>query len=242
MPPNATATPITLDFEHICDRTHLDNLDEEMLVETLSDGEGRPPAELMRRPLADHDHLLIARRRGSEDPIGVFGFDCHDVGGVPVLAGGSAYVRPDLLGRGVMQRLMAVAILKMAGVSCTPRAIAARLSSPGLPEAMARFAERLDGATAYPVADGMPIPLHTAALVRAIARAIAPRLRFDLATSTLHGALAARGALVQQAQAGASFGRPFVPREEVLAVIDMRAMDDLAIQDAARRIARARYT
>jgi hypothetical protein len=105
---------------------------------------------------------------------------------------------------------------------------------------MARFAARLDGATAYPVRDGLPIPLRTAALVRAIAREIAPRVRFDLATSTLRGSVAVSGAMLRQAHSGSFLGRSFAPRDEVLAVADLRGMDDEAIVDAARRAARAR--
>jgi len=240
MPPIAPATPIALDYEHICDRTQLDCLDEEMLVETLSAGEDGPAPELTRRSLAGHGNLLIARVRHSEDPIAIFGFDVREVTGVPVLLGGSAFVRRDHVVSGIMRRLLAVAMLKTAGLSRTPQAVAARMASPGLADAMARFAGRLNGATAYPVQDGAPVPLRTAALVRAIAREVAPRVRFDLATSTLRGSLAITSTMVRQVHAGSFLGRSFTPRDEVLAVIDLRATDDEAIVDAARRAARAR--
>src|SRR5271167_4083528 len=107
MPPIAPATPIALDFEHICDRTRLDCLDEETLVETLSEGEEGPAPELTRRSLAGHGKLLIARVRQTEDPIGIFGFEIRDVAGVHVLLGGSAFVRRDHADLGLMRRLLA---------------------------------------------------------------------------------------------------------------------------------------
>ena len=239
MPPVPPAAPLALRYEHICDRTRLDNLDEELLVETLSEHEDGPVPELSRRSLADHGNLLVARLHG-QDPIGVFGFDMREVTGVPVLVCGSTFVRRDHAGRGVMRRLLAVAMLKTAGLSRTPQAIAARLVTPGLPETMARWADRLPGATAYPVQAGTPIPLRTAALARAIAHELAPHIRFDLATSTLRGSLAVRGGVVRQVHASSFLSRSFTPQDEVLSVIDLRAMSDEAIVEAARRTARGR--
>ena len=240
MPPVAPAAPLALRYEHICDRARLDNLDEELLVETLSEHEGGPVPELTRRSLAGHGNLLIARRQHGQDPIGVFGFDIREVTGVQVLICGSTFVRRDHTGRGVMRRLLAVAMLKTAGLSRTPQAIAARLVTPGLPEAMGRCAARLPGATVYPAQAGTPIPLRTAALARAIAHELAPHIRFDLATSTLRGSLAVRGGVVRQVHASSFLSRSFTPQDEVLSVIDLRAMTDEAIVGAARRTARGR--
>ena len=150
----------------------------------------------------------------------------------PFLFLDAAYLAPGVRASYLLQRMLAFAMLRIAGIAAVPNVIAACVQTPCYARRLREFGQRFTAASLFPAApDAVVIDLGMASLARRIVRVVRPASRTR--SPPVHARAAASLALC------AAPGRP-IAMEETLVVIDLSMADDAAILEDARRLYRAR--
>jgi hypothetical protein len=237
---------------YLRDPNAIEELDQDCIFADLCDGEtgsGQPvPLSiewLAHRALSDYDHLILASDRHTGQHMAILGANDGDTGQENFLLLETAFVASAARGRGVIARMIALALLRIASFGPVPQVIATTTGNPVWYRALHKVARRCTGAVFFPEPDSPTIRLDSAALAQRIAREIGPNLRFETATGALRGALAT--AAPQRSRPVSSdpridtlFGQCLRPADQMLTVIDLRRQTEASILDDARRIYRAR--
>lgn len=226
----------------------IEALDEARIVDALSaDDDAGIRAWIERHPFTCYDHLVLATRREDGEAVAILGARETRTAEEPVLLLETAFVRPSGRGRHVLQKMAAALLLRVAGLGEPPKVIAARTADPEWMELLRGLAARFQGAACYPQAEDAPVALRSAGLARRIARTLHPSLRFEVATSTLKGALAVQGGIglgrVATGRGGAAetrFSTYLMPVDQTLMLIDLRSVPDEGIEENARQVWRRR--
>jgi len=196
---------------------------------------------------ADYDHLVVAEDRTDGRTVGILSANDHASAAERFLFVDAAFVAPTARKRRIMRRMLATALLQSARRGPVPLVIAVRTCNPMFFLALRRFARYLPGATLYPALEDTMVSLAAAKLARRIARAISPACRFEPGTGVLRGTLVAHGLLgcaqpmpAYDPEIDTMFARRLGPVDQLLAVLDLRSIDEATILDKARRLHRRR--
>ncbi len=229
----------------------LDELNQETILQDLSEGgiENLTAAYLTNINLSDYDHLVLATDCGTARTVGMLGINEGSIGEERFLKLRTAFVAPGARGRGIMDRMAAHALLRVASFGPVPQVIVARTSNPGWYRNLRRLAKRFTGAVFFPDHDYPATRLDSVKLARCLARQLAPTLHFDIDTARLRGGRIAAGLPYGRLDAlppckdpriEALFGRHLQPADQMLLTIDLRSQTEATILDDARKVYRAR--
>jgi hypothetical protein len=180
--------------------------------------------------MAESDHLVLASGTTDGRCYGVVAASDLATPQEPFLFLDAAYLAPSMRGSQLLHRMLALLMLRIAGESAAPAVIAACVHGPCYTADLHAFAQRFPVAAMFPAAaEAVVIDLGMASLARRIVRVVRPGSRFE-AISGSHCARAAQPPAATGCQAPG----------ETLVVIDLTAMQDTVLLDAARRFYRAR--
>jgi hypothetical protein len=182
--------------------------------------------------IIDGDHLVLATGTGNGRCRAALAASDLATDREPFLLLDAAYCTPVANASHLLQRMLALAMLRIAGDAAVPTVIAACVRTPSDAHSLRNLCQRFTGAASFPGApDDRVIDLGMASLARRIARAVRPASRYDVATGIFCPRAAARyGAGIQGGCSGT---------EETLVVIDLSAAGEAAILDTARKLYRA---
>ena len=176
--------------------------------------------------LAASDHLVLATEKSTGRGLGVVAASDLATDREPFLLIDAACVAPIADPAFMLHRMLAFAMLRIAGNEMVPGVIAARVRTPFHGDMLRDFGRRFAGASLFPaVPTDVVIDLGMVALARRIGRTVRPGSPLVSANGTFH---AAAPACVGSAHA------------ETLVVIDLSAANDESIIEDARRLYRAR--
>ena len=243
-------TDANVRLTYFTDKLAIEALDQDRITEeltNLSPGEN-PAGWLGRRLLTDYDHLVLASNRHTGASIGLLGARHGTTSSETFLLLETAFIASSARGRKVIRRMIALAMLRIAGLAETPQVIAARTSNPLGYRMLRSFGQNFRKAVFFPEPVSNVIPLSTAALARRIAREICPRLRFNPLNGALRGGLAEDGpaltrgstALALDPEILTMFDHSLERTDQMLTVLDLRPEAEADIVDTTRRLFRGR--
>lgn len=233
-----------LRLTYLCDPRAIGELDQDRILEDLSDNtpDGDPLPHFAA--LTDCDHLVLVTDRSSGRHIGFLPANNGSTEREDFLLLTSAFVATTARGQNLTRRMLALMLLRISGMAPVPSVITARLRNPLYYRIMRGIARRFAAAAFFPNPDSATIDFHTATLAQRIARAIDPSHRFNAMTGTMRGGYASSAGVPRplsfDPQIDRLFGPGLPPTDRMLAVIDLRASYEAAILDDARRIYRSR--
>lgn len=237
-----TLTETGLRMTYLRDPISIEGLDQDRILAELAESAGSTKGILSRHRFSDYDHLVLASDRHTGRALGLLGARDGATPREDFVLLETAYVAPAARGKSLMSRMIALGILRIAGFGPAPRVMVAPTSSPVWYRSLRELSGRFSGVF-FPDADSPAIRLDSAALALRIAREIGPNLRFEAATGTLRGGLAA-AALARirppssDPRIDALFGQILQPADLMLTVLDFRARSEAEILDDARRVYR----
>jgi len=231
-----------LRLTYLCDPHDIDELDQDRILEDLSDDRpgGDPVPWMTRYLLSDHDHLVLVTDHSSGRYLAFLGAQDGAATGEDFLLLESAFVATEARGQNLLRRMIALAMLRIGGIRQVPAVIVACTRSPLCHRIMRGMARRFAGAAFLPDPDSVVINFRTAVLARRIARAVGPDQRFRATAATMDdGMMIAAGIdgsrpLARPPKLDRPFGR------QMLAILDLRGQKEAGILDDARRIYRSR--
>ena len=155
------------------------------------------------------------------------------------------YVAPASRGRGIMTRMIALALLRIACFGEVPKVIVARTASPVWFRKLRHLSRSFTDAVFFPDHDSPAIRMDSVRLAQQIARQIAPSLRFDSGSGTLRGGNMTDGAApirpaICDPQVKVLFGLHLQPADQLLVTLDLRAHSESTILENAKRVYRTR--
>ena len=176
--------------------------------------------------MAASDHLILAVQSNNGRCLGAIAASDLATEQEPFLFLDAAYIAPVAGASLLVQRMLAFAMLRIAGQDTVPGIIAACVQTPFFASTLRGFSRWFGGTSFFPAApEDVVIDLGMASLARRIVRVVRSGSRCEAAHSTFHAA----------AQAGAGG-----IHAEMLVVVDLNAADEAAIVGDARRLYRAR--
>jgi hypothetical protein len=181
--------------------------------------------------MAASDHLIVATGCTTGRCFGVVAATDLATEREPFLFIDAAYLAPVARTSHLLQRMLAFAVLRVAGNAAVPSVIAACVQTPCYTRSLREFGQRFRAASMFPAApNDAVIDLGMASLARRIVRVVRPASRQEIA-----------GRFRFTLAAGA-MQRPAGPHrmEETLIVLDLSMADDAAILDDARKLYRSR--
>lgn len=203
-------------------------------------------ARLTHRDLRDYGHLILARGSHNARILAILGMYDGGTDREDYLCLQTAFVAPAARGRRIMERMVALALLRVASSGPVPQVIVARTSNPFWYRSLLQLSRRFTGATFHPDYDKSFINLDSVRLTQRLARQIAPNLRFDAATSTIRGGRIAAGLppsrpIGSDPSVDGLFGQHLQAADQRLMMIDLRTQtENTILQDAKRVYARGK--
>ena len=170
-----------LRLTYLCDPNDIDELDQDRILEDLSDDRpgGDPFPWMTRYLLSDHDHLVLVTDHSSGRYLAFLGAQDGTTTGEDFLLLESAFVATEARGQNLLRRMITLAMLRIGGIRQVPAVIVACTRNPLCHRIMRGMARRFAGAAFLPDPDSVVINFRTAALARCIAREIGPDHRFQ---------------------------------------------------------------
>ena len=237
-----------LRLTYLRDPNVIDNLDQDQILDDLSDGtpDGDPLPWLPRYGLADYDHLVLVTDRTNGRYLAFLAANDGATAREDFLFLETAFVTAVARGQNLMRRMIALAMLRIGGIRAAPSVIVACTRNPICCRIMRETARHFTGAALFPDPDSVAINFHTATLAQRIAREIGPNHRFQVTTGTMRGGMVAGAGvgqyrpLARDPQFDRLFGQWLQPADRMLAMLDLRGEDEATILDDARRLYRSR--
>lgn len=237
-----------LKLTYLCDPRAIDALDQDRMLEDMTEDTpgGDPFPWLSHHRLTDYDHVVLVTDRSTGRYLAFLTADDGVTTQENFLLLQTAFVATSARGQNLMRRMIALAMLRISGVSAAPPIIVACTRSPLCYRVMRNTARWFRGAAFFPDLDSVTISFPAVALARRIANEIGPNQRFQPATGTLRGGTRARmyvnhcRAFSNDPQIERLFGQQMQPTDRMLAVLDLRGKDECEIIDEARRLYRSR--
>ncbi len=221
-----------------------DGLFSELLADDAADGHA---SWLDRRPVTSYDVLVLARSRRDNRCLGLLGGQRRQMATEMLFEVETMFVAAGARGCGLGRRLLATALLHMAGRPPLPLVLAARSARLAAYRLAHALTPRLSDSVLYPAADERMVHLGSAALARRVAATVAPTIRFDLASGTLRGSRAALGGLPpdiatlsRDPTLDALFLKPLSAFDQTLILLDLRAANEVRLIEELRTIYRGR--
>ena len=203
----------------------IDELDHDRILTDLRDA-GTPARQLVwlsLQSLAEFDRILLARDKQRGTCTSALLVRNRSVGDTPFLAIDAVCGGPAQRQEAMLKRMLGYLILRFGTLDRRPAAILAHTRNPALCRAMHNAANRIGNAGFYPEPDGNPIVMRTAALAHCAARQTGSVYRFDESRQALHAGAAER-----------------TPEGPLLAMLDLRFMDEARLDEDARHLFRDR--
>jgi hypothetical protein len=190
--------------------------------------------------MAESDHLVLAHGIANGRCYGAVAASELATDREPFLFLDAAYLASAGHASQLLQRMLAYAMLRIAGDAAAPTVIAACIQAPCYARGLREFGQRFSVSALFPAAPGdVVIDLGMASLARRIVRVVRPGSRYEAATGVFRSAAWA-GAIRQAGNGiGSVTGNPH-RMEETLVVIDLGAADEASILNDARKLYRAR--
>jgi hypothetical protein len=229
---------------YLCDPDAIDELNTDCIVDDLSDDlpEGELLPQLNRYRLIDYDHLVLVTERSSGRYVALLAANDGATTQEDFLQLKAVFVAPVARGQNLMQRMIALTMLRIGGLRPVPSVIVAVANTwqPACYLILRQTARRFSGAVFFPDPEGVVINFRAATLARRIAHAIGPGLNLQTANGTTVGGkmIAAGNSHFQSFAREPKSATLFDQR--MLAVIDLRGDDEASILGDARRIYRSR--
>jgi hypothetical protein len=222
-----TLVRMGLKFEDVGGERRIDELDRSSLAADLLDAgvPSRQRSWLSLQPLGKFDRVLLARGEHDGKYEGALLLQCRIAGETPFLVIEALSGESDPRGDALLKRILAYLILRFDTFHDRPVAILARTLNPTLTRVMRDVASEFGGAGFYPEPGGSIVSLAAASFAHRLARAAALDRRFAEARRVLEGA--------------ATDAPPDGP---MMATIDLRAVEEMALSEAARRQFRKRLS
>ncbi len=216
---HCSLTAHSVDSALATEAVDLEQLRDDLIVA----GARIPRGQQLSPVLLDCDHMVLATERGRDKCVGLLGAtdgttDCDE----PYLFIRIAWAPDDLSGASLIQRMMALALLRATGNRTLPQVIAVRTDDRLVHRALGSMFERVVDRALYPSPVPNVISLSAAALGRRVARHAVPGARLDVATGLLRPGPAGRGLSDQ------------------LVIVDLRACNPGDVIEEARRLYRRR--
>ncbi len=221
-----------------------DDLDQDRIIADLAE-EDDPPPWLTRYQLADYDHLVLVTDQATGRYLGLLGASDGATAREEFLLLQTISVAASARGQNLMRRMLALTILRIGGLQIAPSVIAICTRNPICYHILQGTARRFTGAVFFPEPDSVAISFQTATLAQRIAREICPNFRFLATTGTIRNvrppvAPRFRRPLSRDPYIEKLFGERMQPADQMLAMLDLRAVDETTILNDARRIYRAK--
>lgn len=236
-----------LRLTYLRDPNVIGDLDQDRILDDLADdtAEGDPVPWLTRYRLADYDHLILVTDRSSGRYLGFLAANDGATTREDFLLLETAFVTTIARGQNLLRRMIALAMLRIAGMGPAPSVIVACPRNPHCYRIMRNTARHFAGAAFFPNPDSAAIDFHTATLARRIVREIAPNYWLQASTGTIRSIMAVSGGSFHQPlsidpEIDSLFGHPVQAANRMLAVLDLRSQDEAAILGDARRLYRSR--
>jgi hypothetical protein len=233
-----------LRLTYLRDPNVIDNLDQDQILDDLSDGtpDGDPLPWLPRYGLADYDHLVLVTDRTNGRYLAFLAANDGATAREDFLFLETAFVAAVARGQNLMRRMIALAMLRIGGMGPVPSVVVTCTHHPVCYRIMRDAARRFAGATIFPDPDCAAINFRTATLAQRIVREINPNYRLQASTGAILGTAerSCRPQLSTNPQIDSLFGQHQQPANRMLAVLDLRDRDEAAILDDARQIYRSR--
>jgi hypothetical protein len=195
--------------------------------------------------MAGSDHLMLAT--GSNDGRCCGAVAASDLATTqePFLFVDAAYLAPAARAPQLLQRMLAFAMLRIAGNTAVPSVIAACVQTACYASGLRDFGQRFNGAALFPAApDAVVIDLGMASLARRIVRVVRPGSRYDAATGQFRSAGCSAVGFLGAARHAGGLVRPTAEArthmEETLVVVDLSKVTEAVLLDAARKLYRTR--
>jgi len=178
--------------------------------------------------MAASDHLILANASDSGRCLGALAASDRGTEHEPFLFLDGAYLAPAAPALLTLHRMLAFAMLRIAGSESVPSIIAACVQGPCYVGMLRRFGQQFSAAALFPaLPEDVVTDLGMASLARRIVRVVRPGSRCDVVNGRFHAASLA------YATGGHS-------STETLVVLDLSRANDAAILEDARRLYRAR--
>jgi hypothetical protein len=194
--------------------------------------------------MAESDHLVLATGINDGRCCGFVAASDLATEREPFLFLDAAYMAPLARASHLLQRMLAFAMLRIAGDAAVPTVIAACVQTPCYARGLQDLGQRFTGAVLFPVApDDVVIDLRMASLARRIVRVVRPGSHYEAATGMLRRVArtyAARhdGGIPNGIPSGIPGGIHHM--DDALVVVDLSAADEAVILDNARKLYRSR--
>ena len=229
----------------------LDEPNQDAILQDLSEGwiENLTSAYLTHINFSDYDHLILATDCRTDRTVGMLGMHEGHTGQEDFLKLQTAFVAPAARGRGIMDRMAAHGLLRVASFAPVPQVIVARTSNPTWYRSLRQLARRFTGAVFFPDHHHPAIRLDSVRLAQRLARQLAPSLHFEIGTATLRGGRIDAGlphdnpgvrAPCKDPRLEALFGQLLQPADQMLLAIDLRSETEATILEDARKVYRTR--
>ena len=227
---NAIVAEQVVRLSYVCDPSRSRAFDPCRVLEDLYDG-GTPLSMLPWQNglrMAASDHLVLATASDTDRCLGVIAASERGTEREPFLFLDAAYLPPVARVSLLLQRMLAFAMLRIAGQDTVPNVIAACVQTPCYVSMLRTFGQRFSAASLFPAVPGdIVIDLGMASMARRIVRVVRPGSRCEAANGTFEAA----------SLAYASAGHATA---ETLVLIDLSTGDEAAILEDARRLYRVR--
>jgi len=185
--------------------------------------------------MAESDHLSVATGTNDGRCFGAIAATDLATEREPFLFIDAAYLAPGVRTTNLLQRMLAFAMLRVAGSAAVPNVIAACVQTPYYAHELREFGQRFTAASLFPAGpDAVVIDLGMASLARRIVRVVRPTSRHEI---TLRFRLAAAAGSARLPSGNATGSNQM---DETLLVVDLSMADDASILEDARKLYRAR--
>jgi hypothetical protein len=236
-----------LRLTYLCDPATIDELDQDRILEDLAHAapSDDPLPWITRSRLSDYNHLVLATDRNTGRYLGLLGANDGATSREEFLLLETSFVAANARGQNLLRRMLALAILRIGGVTVAPSIIAACTRNPIFYHILQSTARRFTGAVFFPEPESVAISFQTATLAQRIAREICPNFRFLATTGTIRGGRPPSGPFYHRPLSSDQrienlFGQQMQPADQMLTMLDLRGTSEDAVLDAARRTYRAK--
>lgn len=236
-----------LRLTYLRDTAEIDALDQERILDDLF--EGTPPGETPLWTtgclLSDYDHLVLASDTATGRVLGLLGGQNRVTARQEsVLLLETGFVIAPARGQNLLRRMIALALLRIAGLGSLPDAIAVLTRNPVCCHVLRAMGEALHGATFAPDPEEAVIRLDAAALMHRIGNGMGHRMYYGATLETMRGAAPTSTnplrRLTYDMRMEQVFTPPCLTAEPMLVALDLRGADEKRLLDDARRMYRAK--
>lgn len=209
----------------------IDSFDPGPIIDDLCDNAaatGMLPWRDGRR-ICDSDHLVLATGRGDGRCVGLLAGSDMATEREPFLFLDTAYIAHVSRAAHLLHRMLAFAMLRIAGLATVPTVLAGCVQTPSFARALCDFGTHFSNAVVFPATPSeVVIDLGMASQARRIARTVRPGSRGEAAFTML--------------RAGKLDDDEAYRMEDSLVVVDLSAANEATLLDEALKLYRARVT